>query len=61
MRRKQRQDWTVGAIVRVGFLNGFKVVEKVATPGDFLPDYYVLTKGTARYEFTPHNGLIRIE
>jgi hypothetical protein len=61
MRRKAKQDWTVGAIVRVGFLDGLTVVEKVPTPGDFKPDYYVLTRGTARYEFTPHNGLIRIE
>ncbi len=61
MRRKAKQCWAVGSIVRVGFLDGLTVVEKVPTPGDFKPDYYVLTRGTARYEFTPHNGLIRIE
>ncbi len=61
MRRKPKQDWSVGSLVKVGFLDGLTVAEKVATPGDFKPDYYILTKGEKRYEFTPHNGLVRIE
>lgn len=61
MRRKAKQCWDVGSIVNIGFLKGLTVIEKVATPGDYKPDYYVLTRGNARYEFTPHNGLIRIE
>ena len=60
MRKKAKQNWTIGATVRVGFLSGFKVIEKVATPKDFLPDYYILEREGIRYEFTPHAvGLIR--
>lgn len=57
-----KQNWSVGSTVKVGFLS-LVVVAKVATPGDFKPDAYVLaspTKGTF-YEFVPHNGLNKIE
>lgn len=62
MQTKAKQDWSVGATVKVGFLS-LTVVAKVPTPGDFKPDAYVLasaTKGTF-YEFVPHNGLNKIE
>lgn len=54
---RSAQDWTVGNIVKVGFLTllitGFE-----ATPGDHRPDVYLLqsAKGVS-YRFTPHFGL----
>ena len=56
---KSKQNWTAGAIVKVGFLS-LTVVAVVATPGDFKPDAYVLSSKTAFYEFVPHNGLNKI-
>lgn len=56
--KARKQDWSVGATVKVGFLS----LTVVAT-GDFKPDAYVLAsaaKGTF-YEFVPHNGLKKIE
>lgn len=50
------QDWTPGAIVRVGFV-ALRVVCKAA-------DYWVLESphGARKvYHFTPYNGLERIE
>jgi len=56
-----RQDWQVGALVNVGFMRNLKVI-RVDAIFDGLPDVYTLesAKGT-RYEFTPHNGLVRID
>lgn len=53
-----KQCWEVGEAVKVGFLT-LIVAVKVATPGDFAPDAYVLTnKGATKfYRFVPHNGL----
>jgi len=55
-----KQVWEVGEAVKVGFMK-LIVVAKVATPGDYLPDAYVLTNSaaTAFYRFVPHNGLTR--
>ncbi len=55
---KTRQAWTAGQTVKVGFLT-LVVKAAIATPGDFLPDAYVLTNlaGTKLYKFIPHNGL----
>lgn len=54
---KVKQNWIPGNNVKVGFLN-FTVIEKVSTPGDFKPDFYILAnvKGVF-YSFTPHYGL----
>lgn len=59
MVKNSKQNWTVGASVKVGFLT-LTVVEAIPTPGDWMPDAYVLTnaKGTF-YRFVPHNGLVR--
>ncbi len=57
---RTRQDWSVGAEVKVGFLKlrvlGVKAVY------DGLPDIYTLESldGRKQYEFIPHNGLTRI-
>lgn len=61
MNRSKRQDWSEGSTVKVGFLT-LRVVRKVATPGNWLPDQYALTndRGTF-YRFIPHNGLERCD
>ncbi len=55
-----KQDWSVGEFVKVGFLR-LRVLAKVATPGNWLPDQYALTDATGSrfYRFVPHNGLTR--
>jgi hypothetical protein len=57
MIKNSKQVWEVGSTVKVGFMT-LKVLQKVATPGDWLPDAYILqsAKG-AMYKFVPHNGL----
>lgn len=59
-KEKTRQNWEIGQVVNVGFMKGLTVV-KVEAIKDGLPDIYTLTssKGVS-YEFTPHNGLARI-
>jgi len=55
-----KQDWTPGAIVKVGFLK-LRVISVEAVI-DGLPDIYTLESldGRKHYEFIPHNGLTRI-
>jgi len=55
-----KQDWRIGEMVQVGFLR-LRVLAKVATPGNYLPDQYALTNGDGSrfYRFIPHNGLTR--
>ncbi len=59
--RAKNKDWSIGAVVRVGFLP-LRVVA-VRAEKDYLPDIYTLESldGTKRYEFIPHNGLHRLE
>lgn len=56
-----KQNWAVGSMVKVGFLC-LVVKAAVATPGDYLPDAYILAnkEGTQLYRFVPHNGLVKI-
>ena len=56
--KNSKQDWTPGALVKIGFM-ALEVVECIPTPGDFLPDDYRLwnPKNGKQYTFTPHNGL----
>ena len=57
---KSKQIWKIGETVKVGFLT-LQIKDAVATPGDYLPDYYLLTdKKDRQYKFTPYNGLERI-
>lgn len=55
-----RQNWSVGQVLRVGFLS-LRVVS-VRSERDYLPDIYTLESmnGERKYEFIPHNGLERI-
>ena len=55
-----KQDWSIGSLVNVGFLKSLKVISWRAEY-DGLPDIYTLeSKNGNLYEFTPHNGLVRI-
>lgn len=58
MIQNSTQHWKIGATVRVGFLS-LVVKATIRTPGDWLPDSYILTNqaGTKLYNFIPHNGL----
>ena len=55
-----RQDWSIGCVVRVGFLR-LRVLG-VAAVKDGLPDIYTLESldGAKVYRFIPHNGLERV-
>ncbi len=59
---KSTQIWVPGQAVKVGFLS-LVVVEMVPTPGDGLPDAYILSSMDKRrtYRFVPHNGLERLD
>ena len=61
MARNAKQDWSVGETVQVGFMR-LRVLAKVSTPGNFLPDQYALTNaaGDRFYRFVPHNGCQRM-
>lgn len=58
---KRTQNWSVGETVQVGFLR-LRILAKVPTPGNFLPDQYALTNadGSRFYRFIPHNGCERV-
>ena len=62
MVKNSKQNWQVGATVKVGFLS-LVVKAAIATPGDYLPDTYILANqaGTQLYKFVPHNGLEKID
>ena len=56
-----KQNWSVGALVKVGFISGLLVVAAIQTPGDFAPDAYILSRNNQFYSFVPHNGLSKID
>ena len=60
MIKNSKQDWSLGAVVKVGFLQ-LKVIN-ARSEHDYLPDIYTLESldGKKQYEFIPHNGLTRI-
>ena len=60
MKSNATQNWSVGETVKVGFMT-LRVLAKVATPGNGLPDQYALTNadGSRFYRFIPHNGCER--
>lgn len=62
MIKNSKQNWTVGAVVKVGF-HSLKIRAICQTPGDGLPDAYILTNlaESRLYKFIPHNGLIAID
>lgn len=60
MIKHTRQSWSVGSVVKVGFLS-LRVLGAEAVK-DGLPDIYTLESldGAKRYQFIPHNGLVRL-
>jgi len=64
MINRTKQKWQVGEVVKVGFLR-LRIIELEPTPGDGLPDAYILCglgdNYTRRYRFVPHNGLERLD
>ena len=61
MIRNTKQNWSIGSIVKVGFLS--LRVTGARSEYDGLPDIYELENinGDKKYEFIPHNGLARIQ
>lgn len=63
MVRNSKQTWEIGEVVKVGFLS-LRVTKKEPTPGDYMPDAYILCglgdKSDRTYRFVPHNGLERL-
>ena len=57
---KSRQDWSIGSVVKIGFL-ALRITALDAVY-DGLPDIYTLESldGSKEYEFVPHNGLHRL-
>ena len=60
MIKNTKQNWEIGQTVKVGFMI-LTVREVQLTPGDYMPDAYILqsAKGVD-YRFVPHNGLTRV-
>ena len=60
-RFSKNPSWTLGSVVKVGFLS-LRVVG-CRSVKDGLPDIYTLGSldGTRRYEFVPYNGLTRAQ
>lgn len=60
---KPKQSFEVGSTVKIGFVAGLEVIKKIATPGDYRPDFYVLWQSATNrfYAFQPHYGLTRCE
>lgn len=61
MINKTKQVWAVGSTVKVGFMAGLLVLAAVPTPGDYMPDAYLLSRNNQFYSFVPHNGLTKID
>lgn len=60
MIKNSKQDWSVGKQVKVGFLT-LEVIDAKITPGDFMPDAYLLKSSkNIYYCFIPHNGLTKL-
>ena len=57
-----KQTWEIGEVVKVGFLK-LIITAKEPTPGDYMPDAYLLSgigiHHNRTYRFVPHNGLER--
>jgi hypothetical protein len=61
MIRTTKQNWEAGSVVKVGFLK-LAVLANVPSPGDYLPDQYLLRGANGQhYCFVPHNGCFKID
>ena len=52
-------DETKGKSVKVGFMT-LQITGYELTPGDYLPNKWLLESNGKSYEFTPYNGLERV-
>ena len=59
--KNSKQNWNIGSTVKIGFLELRIICVKSIVDG--LPDNYELEnlKGDKLYEFTPYNGLVKID
>ena len=57
---KQKQDWSIGNTVKVGFLT-LTVEHKILTPAGEPDVYRLVGRNGARYDFVPHGGLYRVD
>jgi hypothetical protein len=57
---RSKQDWAIGKVVKVGFLN-LRIVACTAVK-DGMPDIYSMESvdGLKKYQFIPHHGLERV-
>lgn len=56
-----KQTWTIGSTVRVGFLQLKVLSNPIITLNNGKPNEFALSnlEGNKFYRFTPHNGLFR--
>ena len=59
--KNSKQNWNIGSTVKIGFLE-LRIIG-VKSIVDGLPNIYELEnlKGDKLYEFTPYNGLVKID
>lgn len=59
----KNQEWSLGEVVKVGFLTLRVIADKIPTPGNYAADEWALESlnGSRFYRFTPHHGLYRVE
>ena len=59
--KNSKQNWNIGSTVKIGFLE-LRIIG-VKSIVDGLPYIYELEnlKGDKLYEFTPYNGLVKID
>ena len=56
-----KQSWELGQTVTVGLVKNLRVIQLVPTPGDAMPDKYILESMKGKlYEFTPYHGLSKL-
>lgn len=53
-KRKRRQNWQIGEIVTVGFVQNLQVINKIDG------EYRLAGRNGLLYAFVPHRGLYRI-
>ena len=60
MINKTKQDWSIGNIVKVGFMQ--LRVTGIRAVRDGMPDIYDMESldSSKKYEFIPHSGLVRV-
>lgn len=57
------QSWSIGGLVKVGFMKLRVISGPIATPKNHAADEYALESldGSKFYRFTPHRGCFRCE